>query len=109
MTWKCRWKTVWPAGAPLPTTGVAKPAEVRQFEPVSALTSGGPEGAHDLERIIAEAKPFLAPAGLRLRIGPGPPLRGLRGLAGRASLEHGARQGERQSHPHQNGPFLHRQ
>jgi release factor glutamine methyltransferase len=37
--------------------------EVRNFEPVSALTSGGPDGAQDLERIIAGARAFLAPGG----------------------------------------------
>jgi release factor glutamine methyltransferase len=38
--------------------------EVRNFEPVSALTSGGPDGAEDLQRIIAAAPDHLAPGGL---------------------------------------------
>jgi len=38
--------------------------EVKNFEPASALTSGGPDGMQDLERIIAAAKDFLAPGGL---------------------------------------------
>lgn len=38
--------------------------EVRNFEPAAALTSGGPDGAQDLERIIAAAKDFIAPGGL---------------------------------------------
>jgi release factor glutamine methyltransferase len=38
--------------------------EVRNFEPVSALTSGGPDGAQDLERIIAGSKGRLTPGGL---------------------------------------------
>jgi release factor glutamine methyltransferase len=38
--------------------------EVRNFEPVSALTSGGPDGAEDLARIIAGARDHLAPGGL---------------------------------------------
>ncbi len=37
--------------------------EVRNFEPVSALTSGGPDGAQDLERIIAAAKDHLLSGG----------------------------------------------
>lgn len=42
----------------------ATAVEVRNFEPVSALTSGGPGGALDLETIIAAAGRFLAPGGL---------------------------------------------
>jgi release factor glutamine methyltransferase len=38
--------------------------EVRDFEPVSALTSGGPNGSDDLERIIAGAGKHLSPGGL---------------------------------------------
>jgi release factor glutamine methyltransferase len=41
----------------------AAPPEVKDFEPRSAL-SAGKNGAADLERIIAGAKPFLAPGGL---------------------------------------------
>jgi release factor glutamine methyltransferase len=41
----------------------ATAVEVRNFEPVSALTSGGPDGSQDLERIIAVAKDHLLPGG----------------------------------------------
>lgn len=41
----------------------ATAVEVRNFEPASALTSGGPDGAQDLERIIATAKDYLLPGG----------------------------------------------
>jgi release factor glutamine methyltransferase len=38
--------------------------EVREYEPLSALTSGGPDGTQDLVRIIAGAQGHLAPGGL---------------------------------------------